>query len=236
MSRKWRNILIGVLAVAVLVVLVVLLSRDNPDYKDKYAGVDLSTEVSGIGRSNTYDAYVAAHASEPEVKEAVPVDVLSFEGDATPQAEGLLTPDGSEVTWKVNVPQAGLYNIRLEYLTTPSRGIDLERELLINGELPFAGASTLTLSRLWTDAGEVRKDNQGNDIRPSQIEIFEKQTAFFRDNMGYQTEPYVFYFNEGENTLTLKAVNEPLVVCGITLQPPARYPDYETYTAGLPKA
>ena len=236
MSRKWRNILIGVLAVAVLVVLVVLLSRDNPDYKDKYAGVDLSTEVSGIGRSNTYDAYVAAHASEPEVKEAVSVDVLSFEGDATPQAEGLLTPDGSEVTWKVNVPQAGLYNIRLEYLTTPSRGIDLERELLINGELPFAGASTLTLSRLWTDAGEVRKDNQGNDIRPSQIEIFEKQTAFFRDNMGYQTEPYVFYFNEGENTLTLKAVNEPLVVCGITLQPPARYPDYETYTAGLPKA
>ena len=236
MSRKWRNILIGVLAVAVLVVLVVLLSRDNPDYKDKYAGVDLSTEVSGIGRSNTYDAYVAAHASEPEVKEAVPVDVLSFEGDATPQAEGLLTPDGSEVTWKVNVPQAGLYNIRLEYLTTPSRGIDLERELLINGELPFAGASTLTLSRLWTDAGEVRKDNQGNDIRPSQIEIFEKQTSFFRDNMGYQTEPYVFYFNEGENTLTLKAVNEPLVVCGITLQPPARYPDYETYTAGLPKA
>ena len=236
MSRKWRNILIGVLAVAVLVVLVVLLSRDNPDYKDKYAGVDLSTEVSGIGRSNTYDAYVAAHASEPEVKEAVPVDVLSFEGDATPQAEGLLTPDGSEVTWKVNVPQAGLYNIRLEYLTTPSRGIDLERELLINGELPFAGASTLTLSRLWTDAGEVRKDNQGNDIRPSQIEIFEKQTSFFRDNMGYQTEPYVFYFNEGENTLTLKAVNEPFVVCGITLQPPARYPDYETYTAGLPKA
>ena len=117
---------------------------------------------------------MASHASDPEVKEEVAVDVLTFEGEATPQAEGLLTEDRSEVTWTVDVPQAGLYNIRLEYLTTESRGVDIERELLINGELPFAGASTLTLSRLWTDAGEVRQDNQGNDIRPSQKEIFDR--------------------------------------------------------------
>ena len=50
MSRKWRNILIGVLAVAVLVVLVTLLNRGASDYSSKYAGVDLSTDVSGIGR------------------------------------------------------------------------------------------------------------------------------------------------------------------------------------------
>jgi hypothetical protein len=173
MSRKWRNILIGVLAVAVIVVLIVVLNRGSSDYSSKYAGVDLSTDISGIGRSNTYEAYVASHASDPEIKKEVAVDVLTFEGDATPQPEGLLTPDGSEVTWKVEVPQAGLYNIRLDYMTVEGRGIDIERELLINGELPFTGASTLTLSRLWTDAGEVRKDNQGNDIRPSQKEVFE---------------------------------------------------------------
>ena len=235
MSRKWRNILIGVLAVAVIAVLVILLNQGSGDYSSKYAGIDLSTDVSGIGRGNTYEAYVASHASDPEVKEEVPVDVLSFEGEATPTTEGLLTEDGSEVTWKAEVPQAGLYNIRLEYLTTESRGVDIERELLINGELPFAGASTLTLSRLWTDAGEVRKDNQGNEIRPSQKEIFDRQTICFRDDMGYQTEPYVFWFAEGENTLTLKAVNEPMIVCGITLTPIAKYPSYEEYAASLPE-
>ena len=235
MSRKWRNILIGVVAVAVLVALVILLSQGSSDYSSKYAGVDLSTDVTGIGRSNTYDAYVASHASEPEVKEEVPVDVLTFEGDATPQAEGLLTEDRSEVTWTVDVPQAGLYNIRLEYLTTESRGVDIERELRINGELPFAGASTLTLSRLWTDAGEVRKDNQGNDIRPSQKEILDKQTVYFHDSMGYQTEPYAFYFNEGENTLTLKAVNEPIVICAMTLTPVVKYQEYAEYLASQPQ-
>ena len=224
MSRKWRNILIGVLAVAVLVALIALLNQGDSDYSSKYAGTDLSTDVSGISRGDTYEAYLASHASDPEVTEEVPVDVFSFEGDGEKQAEGIMTKDGSAVTWKADVPQAGMYNIRLEYLTTESRGIDIERELLINGELPFTGASTLTFSRLWTDVGEVRKDNQGNDIRPSQKEVFDRQTAFLRDDMGYQTEPYAFHFNEGENTLTLKAVNEPMVVCGITLVPVVKYP------------
>ena len=235
MSRKWRNVLIGVLAVAAVIVLVVLLNQGTSGYSSKYAGVDLSTDVSGIGRSNTYETYVASHASDPEVKAEVAVDILTFEGKAAPQTEGLLTDDGSEVTWKVEVPQAGLYNIRLDYLTTESRGVDIERELLINGELPFAGAGTLTFSRLWTDAGEVRKDNQGNDIRPSQKEVFDSQSVFLRDDMGYQTEPYAFYFKEGENTLTLKAVNEPMVIQGITLTPPAKYPDYNEYIAGQPE-
>ena len=235
MSRKWRNVLIGVLAVAAVIALVVLLNRGTSGYSSKYAGVDLSTDVSGIGRSNTYETYVASHASDPEVKAEVAVEVLTFEGKAAPQTEGLLTDDGSEVTWKVEVPQAGLYNIRLDYLTTESRGVDIERELLINGELPFAGAGTLTFSRLWTDAGEVRKDNQGNDIRPSQKEVFDSQSVFLRDDMGYQTEPYAFYFKEGENTLTLKAVNEPMVIQGITLTPPAKYPDYNEYIAGQPE-
>ena len=235
MSRKWRNILIGVLAVAVLVVLITLLNQGDNDYSKKYAGTDLSTDVTGIGRGNTYEAYAASYASEPEAAEEVPVDVFSFEGDGEKQAEGIMTKDGSAVTWKADVPQAGMYNIRLEYLTTESRGIDIERELLINGELPFTGASTLTFSRLWTDVGEVRKDNQGNDIRPSQKEVFDRQTAFLRDDMGYQTEPYAFHFNEGENTLTLKAVNEPMVVCGITLVPVVKYPTYEEYAAAQPE-
>ena len=234
MSRKWRNILIGVLIVAALVGGFILLNSGANDFSAKYEGVDLSTEVSGIGRSNTYDAYVEAHAGDPVPAEAVEVDLAEFEGQAEMRSEGLFTPDDSEITWQVEVPAAGLYNIRLDYLTTPSRGIDIERELRINGELPFTGASTLRFSRLWTDEGEVRQDNQGNDIRPSQVERFDRQTAYCRDDMGYQTDPYLFYFQEGENTLTLKAINEPMILCGLTLTPPARALSYEEYLAAQP--
>jgi hypothetical protein len=32
-----------------------------------------------------------------------------------------------------------------------SKGIDIERALYINGEIPFSGADTLTFSRIWTE-------------------------------------------------------------------------------------
>ena len=237
MSRKWRNILIGILVAVLVIGGLWLLNRSSDNFRDKYEGTDLSTDVTGIGRGNTYTAYAAQYADLPAVSEAVEVDLAAFEGTGGEAcADGVLTDDESELTWKVNVPQAGLYNIRLDYLTVESRGIDIEREIAINGKVPFSGASTLTFSRLWTDASEVRKDNQGNDIRPTQAERFEKQSAYCMDDMGYQTEPYAFYFNEGENELTVRAVNEPVILCGITLTPIVEFPTYEEYTARMPEA
>ena len=236
MSRKWRNILIGVAAAVLAAASLVLLSRGPADYRNKYEGTDLSTDVTGIGRSNTYGVYLSEHANDPAVTEEVALDLTAFEGTGGSTCDdGVMTTDDSALTWKVDVPKAGLYNIRVDYLTTESRGIDIEREIAINGEVPFAGASTLCFSRLWTDNGEVRKDNQGNDIRPTQTECFEKQTVYCRDNMGYQTEPYAFYFHEGENTLTVRAVNEPMILCGITLTPRAVFPDYAAYSAVQPE-
>ena len=236
MSRKWRNILIGIVAAALAITGLVLLSRGPADFREKYEGADLSTDVTGIGRSNTYGAYLAEHEGDPAVTKEVAVELSAFEGEGgSPCDDGVMTSDKSELTWKVDVPQAGLYNIRLDYLTVESRGIDVERELAINGEVPFAGASTLSFSRLWTDSGDIRKDNQGNDIRPTQTERFEKQSAWCMDSLGYQTEPYAFYFNEGENTLTLKAVNEPVILCGITLTPPAKDITYAEYSAAQPE-
>ncbi|QUC68315.1 extracellular solute-binding protein [Aristaeella hokkaidonensis] len=236
MSRKWRNILIGVLVAALVIAGIWLLSRSENSFRSKYEGADLSTDVSGIGRSNTYTSYLEKYANLPAVSEAVEVDLASFEGKGGEVcADGVLTADESELTWKVNVPKAGLYNIRLDYLTVESRGVDIEREIAINGEVPFTGASTLCFSRLWTDANEVRKDNQGNDIRPTQVERFEKQSAYCKDDMGYQTEPYAFYFNEGENELTIRAVNEPVILCAVSLTPIMKSPTYAEYAAAQPE-
>ena len=54
--------------------------------------------------------------------------------------------------------------------------------------------------------------------------------------MGYQTEPYAFYFEKGKNTLTLRAVNEPMMIQGITLTPIIKAPEYSEYLAAQPEA
>ena len=163
--------------------------------------------------------------------------------------EGILTEDGSKVKWEVNVEQEGLYNIQMDYLTVRSRGIDIERKVRIGvaenesqdgsaigegvsklDEVPFSGADTLTFSRLWKDKGEVQEDNQGNQRRPSQEEIYGKvQRAKFKDSLGYETEPYAFYFKKGLNYITLEAVNEPMIVCNLELTPIQQYPTYDVY-------
>ena len=240
MSKKAWRILACILIAAIVIVAVVLLNQGSQDFREKYEGVDLSTDVEGIGRSDTYANYLKAHEGVGTGTEEIPVDVAAFEGDGTvvPDESGVQqvrTEDGNYTTWKVTVPADGMYTVRMEYLTVESRGVDVERAIYINDELPFAGADTLRFSRLWVDAGPVKKDNQGNDIRPSQKEKYEYQTAYCRDDMGYETAPYQFFFKAGENTLSLEAVNEPVIIRSLTLVPFTEYQTYDAYLASQPE-
>ena len=239
MQKKRFGWLIGILCLAAVIVLIVVLGGGAQNFREKYENADLSADVSGLGREDTYTHYLEKYAGVPSGDALIPVDIASFEGDGEIQEENgevsVLTADGSFVTWKVNVEKAGMYNIQLDYLATASRGVDIERELYINGSLPFSGARSLCFSRLWTDASEVRKDNQGNDIRPSQTEVFDWQTVRCKDDMGYVVEPYQFYFEAGENTISLKAVNEPMVLRSISLTPVQAFSSYEEYFAAQPQ-
>lgn len=239
MRKKWR-ILVGLLVVVIVVAAIVLLNGGTQSYHAKYVGKDLSTDVTGIGRDDTYEVYMRAHQDVPSGTEIIEVDVASFEGEGKLQqgASGnneVYTADGEVTSWKVNVPAEGMYTIQVEYLTVESRGVDIEREVLINDALPFSGADTIRFSRLWVDGGEVKKDNQGNEIRPRQVEKYEYQTAFCRDDMGYETEPYQFCFAQGENKLSFKAVNEPMIIRSIKLVPVQQRQSYESYLAAQPK-
>ncbi len=238
--RRYRRALIGLFCLVGAILLIGYLGGGSQSFLEKYEGEDLTADVSGIGRSDTYDGYLRAHADAATGTAPVAVNISSFEGEGELRRVDRVTcayqPDGSLLTWKVDVPEAGMYNILLDYMTVDSRGVDMERELYINGELPFAGAGALCFTRLWTDAGEVRQDNQGNDIRPSQVEVFDWQKVYCQDDMGYIVEPYQFYFDEGENTISLKAVNEPMILRGITLVPVEDIASYETYLAAQPEA
>ncbi len=238
-KNVWRT-LIGILIAAIVIVAIVLLTRGAQDFHHKYDGVDLTHDVTGIGRDDTYTNYLTKYADVGAGKEEIVLDIAAFEGDGQLQqdAEGaplVYTKDGDYTTWKVNVPEDGMYTIQLDYLTVESRGVDVERAIYINDELPFNGADTLRFSRLWVDASPVKKDNQGNDIRPSQKEIYDYQTAYCRDDMGYETEPYRFYFKAGENTLSFEAVNEPIILRNVKLLPVTGFMTYEEYQANQPQ-
>ncbi|MCR4896677.1 MAG: extracellular solute-binding protein [Lachnospiraceae bacterium] len=242
MKQTARKILITVAVLAVFVLFCVLLSmRGTENFENKYAGEDLSREVAGMERTGTYTGYLNEHADAAKPAADITVDLFSYEtageGEVyeTSEYEGvdkaLYTGIGSEVTWKVNIPESGLYNIHMDYLIPESRGVASERGVRINGEYPFDDAQNIAFTRIWTDATAKRIDNQGNEIRPSQVEVFDWQSAYFKDDMGYIIDPFLFYFEKGENEITLDAENEPMVLSGLQILGVKEKPSYAEYIA-----
>ena len=138
----------------------------------------------------------------------------------------VITSENGYVEWEVYVAEAGLYNLELTYFPIQGKNSAIQRELLINGEIPFMGAKFLTFHRSWADGGPIRLDNRGNELRPSQVEQPIWLTTTFSDDMGYYNEPYAFYFAEGFNTIRLAARKEPLAIGGLRLLQKQEAPSY----------
>ena len=172
-TAKKTGVVLGVIAVFVLLIYLMNRMTGVESYADKYAGVDLLAEVDGLDREGTYSQYIASYSDAGHPSTDVDINVCSYASGKNisvyqqyeGEAEALYTGDGSTVTWNVEVPEAGFYNVYLEYMTIESRGVAVERAIYINGESPFTSAANLTFKRQWTDKGKVITDNQGNQIR-----------------------------------------------------------------------
>lgn len=116
------------------------------------------------------------------------------------------------IEWEVWVEEAGLYNIELTYYPATGRSTSIERSIAVNGELPFAAAEYLVFHRVFGDAGPIRVDAGGNEIRPQQVEKPMWQTVFLSDAQGYEENPFFFYFQQGWNTIRLTSRAEPMII------------------------
>lgn len=152
------------------------------------------------------------------------------------------TLESSFVTYEVDINEAGFYRILITYYpeTEHSTSANIERGIKINGEYPFLGSENVTFLRIWGSKEAIKKDIYGNDIRPSQIELPKWTKSYIKDNSGYITEPYLFYFRKGINEITLNSIREGMLIGDITLDPVKELKTYEeikaTYEANGYKA
>ena len=155
------------------------------------------------------------------------------------------------VSWTFTVPKAGKYVIQIEYRQvheTNDKGEevvgtnDIERNLLINGKSPFTEAKSIMLSKVWqynyqvvgkdengNDILSFEIDGQGNDIRPTLVSTPEWIKKDLSDANGYYLAPFEFYFEEGENTITLESIREPIIIRELVLHPQETNISYSDY-------
>lgn len=242
-EKKYKKILIVIAVMIVIAIIAFILSLQGAeDFHEKYAGTDLTRDVEGMERVGTYTGYLNEHADAQDMICEAEIDLFDYASSGKVEVytnyegtdKALFTDTDSSVSFHVQVPQTGYYNLYMEYLIPESRGVAAERGVRINGEFPFEDAQNITFTRIWTDGGEVKTDNQGNQIRPTQIEVYDWQSSCFEDDMGYITEPYRFYLEKGDNEITLEAENEPMIIRKFMVAPVSVIQSYEEYAAKYP--
>ncbi len=237
-NTKSRKLLSLVLALVMLMGTLVI-----PAYADGAEGdteqsnkTDLTKDdFAAILATVSYQQYLDANitAKHPDKEFKVDLSKFTVEGDEsqfkyhskdTCDAECIKNHSGQEicietgetgrVTFNINAPEAGLYNLRMKYLPTKSQSTtNIERILRINGDVPYSEARNLIMQKKWKDeyVGKKREDKfevdvNGNELRPDKSVVYDWQEYVLVDSNGYYTAPLCVYLEEGDNTISLEAV------------------------------
>ena len=130
------------------------------------------------------------------------------------------------VTYTVDVPQTGAYNIEACYYPIVGGNTTTEISLLIDGESPYDTASRIELPRRWHSKTAIEKNKRGNETRPPQVEEPDWVTSPFKDADGLFNEPLYFILEEGTHEITLKSERASLAFEYIKLY---QYENAEAY-------
>ena len=78
LSKKIVKIPLCILIFVLIIVIWKLAVNDDGNYEEKYAGADLSVDIDGIARDDTYAKYLDKHKDDACPKKEVDVDIFDY--------------------------------------------------------------------------------------------------------------------------------------------------------------
>jgi hypothetical protein len=232
-----KRILAGILTIAYLFTLTLSNGRSVSVFASEQEVEETST-ISPSERSS-YDDYRKLNGSVPEGEGVYRLAASGFgvtkgrieQNDADGRPVALVQSEGT-IDASIDLEQAGLYEIVVEYRSDGGSNRQFEFDLRINGESPFHQAKSFTLPKLWENnlaqEGTFERDALGNELQPAQREVMSWQSRVLSDVEGYYAQPFLFRFDAGNNTLTLHFRHGNIAVSGIVLSPHQEPEDYRT--------
>lgn len=179
--------------------------------------------------AGSLDEYLSAQ----EIMDADGEEILLDISSAVPGEVASQAGKGEEVcsclTWRFSNDAAGKYYLKIGYQPMGDTLEEIQRELHINGMLPYSELSGFVLPREFTDAGEKTVDILGNEIRPAQTNLHRNTETYVFDYAGQHDTPLYVSLPAGENTLTLLNLRGEADILFVALVPAHAIPDYETY-------
>src|SRR5690554_6145923 len=247
-----KNIMKKVFSITLLVIITFCFYIFSVDETYAYTNISNSQETITNNLNNSEEVINYASYKEKFSKtfpdDEVKIDVfenISYEGalfDEEPyvdfftddngiEKEGLYIPETGNITFNFNVANSGYYNLQATYYNVEGRSATITRTLKINGEIPFKESRNISFTRYWKDSFNVedRREDDKDDLKPSQNEVHLWSDYVIRDTQGYYNENYYFYFEKGENTITFDSNREPIVLNELLLLQSGSIKTYEEY-------
>lgn len=240
-DTMFRRVIASALALALCASASVPAFADSGAADDSTLGTQATADDSATGdgssaattgtdsiRQTSYTNYVKKYADAARPDKTVEVLGKDYDPASVTDAQiTVTTVDGENdvmqwanqegsVSWTVNIPETGVYNIKMIYEALESNTNDVEFSLLIDGESPYATASRITLSKRWINESEIKQDSRQNDIRPGQISTPCWQETPLEDIDGLFNEPLEFYMEAGEHTITFESEKAEFAVKSFT--------------------
>ncbi|WP_301545252.1 extracellular solute-binding protein [Ruminococcus bicirculans (ex Wegman et al. 2014)] len=250
-DTMFRRVIASALALALCASASVPAFADSEAADDSTLGTQATADDSATGdgssaattgtdsiRQTSYTNYVKKYTDAARPDKTVEVLGKDYDPASVTDAQiTVTTVDGENdvmqwanqegsVSWTVNIPETGVYNIKMIYEALESNTNDVEFSLLIDGESPYATASRITLSKRWINESEIKQDSRQNDIRPGQISTPCWQETPLEDIDGLFNEPLEFYMEAGEHTITFESEKAEFAVKSFTFyqyEAPAAY-------------
>jgi len=190
--------------------------EDYEEQKDNYSkAMGYREYLQKMPDKRPADKYVidAADYVRTEGMEAVLHE--NYEGR---QGTSVYTEKEGLIEYEVEIKTAGLYEIAVEYYPVEGNGASIQRSIFIDGKLPYSELNNVEFSRVWSNASEEWKtDNQGNHLKPDQVEKPEWVTAYVKEAEGYVAGNLSVYLEKGVHTITIMSLREPMMLGSITL-------------------
>lgn len=173
---------------------------------------------------NSYKNYLDSDRSQQRVLAEVmipPEKIVAEPGGATAQMfenkPAIESKPGDMTTWGFEVGQAGYYNLEIEYFMLDGTGGTAERNIYIDGAVPFNESRGILLKREYAYDNEKIYNTLGNEILSERSELRQWRTITVSSSAGYISEELLFYFDAGKHTLSLEAVKEPAMYGNLRL-------------------
>lgn len=151
-----------------------------------------------------YDSYISQYDSIN-----IANDSIVIENIANPTLDAEQT-----INLSFNVEKTALYTFCIKYSTLDNGKEPLSISCMLDGKFPYSEFEYITIPRYFEDVGEIRKDNNGNQISKEIKQKLGNYEYALRDENN--TSYLMVYLSAGEHSLQITNLAEAFNITAIT--------------------